>query len=452
MATHDVAQPPKRWRWESLTGGGAILQEDSYRRLWLGRLFSHTPLNAVLYTMLVLAVGQGSGQSIKSALFIVAYLLPTATLGTVSGVLVDRLPKNIVLAAINIARASLMLFLIMGSVDLWTVYLIALLLAMTSQFAAPAEAAALPMVVRSDQLTTANSTNNFGGLISQIIGFAVLPAFFLNTIGPKPLFVLAGILFGISAIFFFSIHALGSRHVNLDEMVDAVQGVRHQFAEGWQTLSRDVSAYMSVIIVVLASTASLVAVTLMPQFTSTVLNIEVQNSIFVFLPAAAGVVVGLRLVHLLERRVSRNWVIGAGFCLLAASFLGLAMTVPLANMLQGFNPLGLSDPGPVDETTARIFVTVWFSTVAAFSYSVVGVSSRALVNERMPVEMQGRIFAAQVVLTNLASVPPILFAGVISEVAGVPAVMILTVFILVGTAGWALAQAMSREQARANAA
>jgi hypothetical protein len=163
-------------------------------------------------------------------------------------------------------------------------------------------------------------------------------------------------------------------------------------------------------------------------------------------------VVGLRLVHLLERRVSRNWVIGAGFCLLAASFLGLAMTVPLANMLQGFNPLGLSDPGPVDETTARIFVTVWFSTVAAFSYSVVGVSSRALVNERMPVEMQGRIFAAQVVLTNLASVPPILFAGVISEVAGVPAVMILTVFILVGTAGWALAQAMSREQARANAA
>jgi hypothetical protein len=82
----------------------------------------------------------------------------------------------------------------------------------------------------------------------------------------------------------------------------------------------------------------------------------------------------------------------------------------------------------------------------------VGVSSRSLVNERMPVEMQGRIFAAQVVLTNLASVPPILFAGLISELAGVPAVMFLTVFIVVGTASWELARATARQEAIRNAA
>ncbi|MCH8854081.1 MAG: MFS transporter, partial [Planctomycetes bacterium] len=168
-----MAEPSlRRWRWEALTGGSAVLQEDSFRRLWLGRLFSHMGLNAVLYTLLVLAVGQGTGSTIKSALFITAYLLPTATLGTISGVLVDRLPKNLVLTAVNIGRVGLMFVLIMSDSSLWTIYGIALLLAITSQFGSPAEASALPQIVRSDQLTQANSVNTFGSLVSQLVGFA----------------------------------------------------------------------------------------------------------------------------------------------------------------------------------------------------------------------------------------------------------------------------------------
>ncbi len=89
MREEAIEARPRRWRWESLTGGAVLFQEDGFRRLWLGRVLSHTALNAVLFTLLILAVGEGSGSSIKSALFITAYLLPTATLGTISGVLVD---------------------------------------------------------------------------------------------------------------------------------------------------------------------------------------------------------------------------------------------------------------------------------------------------------------------------------------------------------------------------
>jgi hypothetical protein len=69
-----------------------------------------------------------------------------------------------------------------------------------------------------------------------------------------------------------------------------------------------------------------------------------------------------------------------------------------------------------------------------------------LVNERLPIEIQGRVFAAQVVLTNLASIPPILLAGFLSELFGVEPIMLLTVAILVGAAAWSLARAMSRPQ------
>ncbi|MBI4571166.1 MAG: MFS transporter [Chloroflexi bacterium] len=436
----------RRWRWESLTGGGVLFQDDDFRRLWLGRLLANTALNAVLYTLLVLAVGEGNGASLKSALFITAYLLPTATLGTFSGVVVDRLPKNFVMAAVNITRAVLMVMLLLAGDNLLTVYLVALLIAVTSQLSGPAEAAALPHVVRPDQLTRAISTNNFGGLVSQVVGFAVLPPLFLNTIGHRPLFFVAAGLFAGAAAVFYGIGGLGSRRINIARSKDAVRDVRSQFAEAWETLARDTVAYMSVIIVVLASTASLVGVTVMPLFMHEVLDIEVRNAIFVFLPAAAGIIAGLRLVHLLERRVARGWLVGAGFGLLAASFVCLGLTVPFANALEEINPFGVFDPGPFGETSARIVVTIVFSTVAAFAYSVLGVSTRSLVNERIPVQMQGRVFAAQVVLTNLASIPPILLAGALADVAGVQPVMILTVALLVVAAAWAFARAIFRPE------
>ena len=443
MTMPEVAEAAqRRWRWESLTGGAEILQEDAYRRLWLGRLFSHTALNAALFTLLVFAVGNG-GSSIKSALFITAYLLPTATLGTFSGVIVDRLPKHVVLALVNASRAGFMVLLLMTSTNLWFVYIVALLTATTSQFAAPAEAAAVPQVVRSDQLTVANSTSNFGGLVSQIVGFAVLPPFFLNTIGGRPVFLIAAVLFSVSVIFFLGIDRLGTRKVDIDGTIEAVRDMRKQFAEGWETLKRDLAAYMSVVIVVLASAASLVAVTLMPAFTQETLDIPVRNAIFIFLPAAAGIVAGLRLVHLLERRIQKQWLVGAGFVLLATAFVCMALTKPFGSVLEDMNPLGAFDPGPFGDTSARIVVAVVFSTMAAFSFSVVGVASRSLVNERMPLEIQGRVFAAQAVLANLASIPPIMFAGILSELVGVEPVMSLTVFILVGAAGWALLRALS---------
>ena len=435
--------PGRRWRWETFAGG-AILHEDGFRRLWLGRLCSHTALNAVLYTLLVLAVGNGGSSSVKSALFITAYLLPTATLGTISGVLVDRLPKNLVLAAINVARLGLMLVLIMSSTtNLWTVYGVALLVAITSQFAAPAEASALPQVVQPQQFTSANSASNLGGLISQIAGFAILAPIFLNTVGPRPLFFAAAILFAAAAVFFLTIHTLSDKDIDLDSTVDAVRDVRNQFAEAWERLTQDMATYMAVVMTVLAHTASLVAVTLMPRFTQYVLDIPVENAIFVFMPAALGVLLGLRLVQLLERRVRRGWLVGAGFILLIASFFCLALVVPLGAMLAGATSM--------NETAARIVVTIGLSSSAVFSYSVAGVSGRSLVHERMPPEYQGRVFAAQVVLTNLASIPPILLAGLLAALLSAQVVLAATMIVLASVALWAVAQASLRATANSHA-
>jgi hypothetical protein len=200
---------------------------------------------------------------------------------------------------------------------------------------------------------------------------------------------------------------------------------------------------MAVIITVLASTASLVAVTLMPLYTRDVLGIAVQNSIFVFAPAAVGVLLGLRLVQRLERRAPRAWLVGAGFILVITAFFTLAFVGPLGAML--------ADVTSMSQTAARVAVTILVSSVAAFAYSVLGVSSRSMVHERIPVEYQGRVFSAQVVLSNLASIPPILLAGLLTTLLGPEIVLGFTMIILAAVALWAVAQASLRSTTYANA-
>ena len=187
-------------------------------------------------------------------------------------------------------------------------------------------------------------------------------------------------------------------------------------------------------------------------FHADVLDVPVRHSIFIFAPAAIGIVAGLRLVQVLERRARLGWLVGAGFILLIVSFVCMSLTVPFAESLEALNPAGIFSPGPLGETSARIIIAIIFSTAAAFSFAVVGVASRSVVNEQVPNEIQGRVFAAQAVLTNLASIPPILLAGLLSELVGVAPVMILTVAILVGAAGWSLANAYARQESANDAA
>jgi MFS family permease len=65
----------------------------------------------------------------------------------------------------------------------------------------------------------------------------------------------------------------------------------------------------------------------------------------------------------------------------------------------------------------------------AFTFTFVNVIGRSLVNERIPREMQGRVLAAQTVLTNLASIPPILLTGLAADFVGVsPVFFVVAIF------------------------
>jgi hypothetical protein len=61
----------------------------------------------------------------------------------------------------------------------------------------------------------------------------------------------------------------------------------------------------------------------------------------------------------------------------------------------------------------------------AFAFTFLNIVGRSTINERMPNEIQGRVLAGQTVLTNLASIPPILLTGILADVIGVAPVFVI---------------------------
>lgn len=409
-------------RLSSLAGGSYLFESNTYLRFWLGRLASHTASNAVLYALLILVVRE-TGSAIHSSLFVVSYILPAAVLGSFSGVLADRVPKGLVLFGGNLARGVLA-FLLIGSYEsVWTLYGMGLLLALASQFISPAEGAALPLVVPRQDLTAANAANNLGSLISQVAGMAVLAPLFLALFVP-PLFLVASALFFVGAALFGTTLGFGFDNARRIQRV-TVREVREQFARAWRTLSKDTPSYMSVVTVTLASVTALVTVSLAPRYVDGVLHVAPQWAVFVLSPAALGILGAMRLAPGLERLLLKAQIVALSFGVLVLGMVVIGMVRPVGATFESL--LGLNATG------ARLLVTSVFAVLVAGAYTLINITARSIVNERIPVEMQGRVFAGQVVLSNLASIPPILLTGAIAQVLGADRIFV-AVGVVVGMA------------------
>jgi MFS family permease len=398
----------------------------------------------MLYGFLILVVRE-TGSSIHTSLLILSLIVPPATLASVSGVVTDRLPRGLILFLGHVLRALLAVAFVVSSGDVWIIYGIALGFGIVGQFSGPVESALLPHIVQRERLTAANSMFNLGGAVGQTVGVLILAPLFLKTVGADSLFTVIAMLYVVAAGMVLTVPNLGFRELSDAQRQSAqatFRGVRAEFAEGWQTLRRDRAAYMGMILLVLGSASLLVTASLAPRFADQVLGISTENAVYVFAPSVAGVVLGLRVVDWLTHQVSKSWVVTAGFILVVLSMVAMAMVPQSGRLLENQNPLGLFSPGPFGTTAARVMVTLVFAGMTGFAYSVVNVAGRSLLNERVPVAMQGRVFAAQTVLSNLASIVPLLLAGALADWWGVSPVLIAVAVGVLVIALWGAFQSM----------
>jgi DHA3 family macrolide efflux protein-like MFS transporter len=435
------ARPPRFDFW-AFIGGKSLIEAPRFRRLFEQHILGQMGQYSINYALLVLAVGN-SGSSIRAGLFVLAFTIPSATLGPVAGVIVDRLSRGFVLSATNVGRALLCVGLLLSMKGLGIIYLFALGFSALSQFNTPATASALPLVVGQHDLTRANSLINLGGLFAEAVGIVGLAALTLKTVGPDPLLVVLACCFGAAAFLAATISGLTERATG-QQIQRAVQaGVRLQFARAWQTLRRDVPSYLALIINVVGTAALLIGVALLPRYSKEELGVSTENVVFIFAPGAIGIFAGLRGVNWLSSLMGKSRAQALGLIVFVLSLLSFGFVANGAALLAHWNPFGVAHPGPLHGRGARVVITMVTAVFTGFGSSLTSVASRAIINERIPLEMQGRVFAAQNVLANVASAAPLVFAAAIAEVVGPRPVLVGTAVAITVLVGWAALRARS---------
>lgn len=409
--TSDATQQPTQGITpdETATQALPLLHDARFQLFLLARIAVQTAQIALLYVLLVIVIDT-TGSSVHTSLFVLCSVLPSVLLGLPAGTIVDFLPNKLVAVLANLLRAVLCVLLLRSDLSVWNIYLITLGLWSVHQFYAPAESAALPALVHRERFVSANAWFNFALTAAQLLGAVILAPFTLKTVGPRPLFVIAMLLFLAAGIALLVIPGLSPGRATWDRRL----GVRAALAQGWSVLRRDQAAYQAIVEYILVGTAMGTLLVLLPHYMQRILDTSSENTVFVFAPAAIGVVIGLRTTPYLSRHLASHTIVSLGFFLFALCMAGFAFVHQFTTFLQ--------DQGvPLDRAEQIVHIppvitgAMILSLPAGLAFSLVSVAARTVLYERAPVESRARVFATQNAIANFISLLPLFAVGVLAD-------------------------------------
>jgi MFS family permease len=432
-------------------GFRTVVRNRLFLRLWVAQLISQTIMNASNYGMIILIAVQSKSVTATGGA-IAAFSLPAALFGAPAGVIVDRFDKRFVLWASNalrgLASIGFVVSLLVNPHALWPVYCLILFIAIIGQFFAPAEGAAIPMLVHRDELVNALALFNITFTLSQAAGLillgplviATLPSFSVGggvVISPvMSLFLLVGALFFVCALLVRSIPH--QRLVNRDRPAHAIEvaseggsalNIWGDIREAWRFVRQDHKLLGAVLQLSIAGTVIAVIAEIAPRFVKEFFNLPEQYAALVFVPAGAGLVLGsIALPHLVKHvRKGRPRLIIAGLVMLAAS----AVLVTLVHALVMHMP---HSRGASSRTYIVVVLALTF--FMGFALDLINIPAQTTMQERSPDWLRGRVLALQGMLFNAATVPIVFLIGLVADVYSLPPA-ILTVALFVLLAGLA---------------
>ena len=392
---------------------GPLLENRRFVSLCLARFLSSTAQHAIYFGLLIVVV-ERTGSSIHSGLLIFSFLLPGVLTGLYAGVVADRSPKRLVMFLSQGLRAVACLAFFLWGDSVWRLYAVTIAFATVAQFNSPAESAAVPAIVSYERLASANALLNLTSILAQGAGMLAMAPVFMKTVGEEPLFIVAALLFAGAAFVVTSLWGLEARARHGEQPMVVGRGLSGEFRKAWRTILHDSRIYSAVVQLTLATTAILVLVAVLPHYLSEVLDTRVDNAAFVFAPAAIGLVAGLRLAPWLGQQIGNAQVVTVGFVLFLVCLASLGFVEELANLMRD-QATPFTDAIEWTGLSLEATVAMGLSIPLGFAYSLVGVAARAVLHERAPADMLGRIFAMQMVMGSLASIIPLFIVGGLAE-------------------------------------
>ncbi len=437
--------PRKSGGQASRNGLFAVIKLDGFRKLWIGQIFSQLADKFYIVLMVYLIaqywVGntpQGNEALAEMAAAIrmnfetraqkitllatgiyIANTIPAMFLGTFAGVGADRWPKKRVMIASNGLRALLVIFtpicLLSGpnwmglSWGYWALLGMTFLESVLTQFFAPAEQAAIPLLVPRENLLAANSLYQATSMGATIVGFALgepilrlLRQMFLAIGIDGGEFLLLPLCYGIAAISISTISlkenlTTKSKNNVLSEIGDALNVLKQR---------PRVRGAMLHLVLLYSLLAALY-----------VLSISLASSINELGPTQFGT-------------------------LLAMSGLGMALgAVFIAQIGHSFSRRKLTSTGLGTITWTLVLLgqlkgslgfTLMLCAVLGVGAALVAIPAQTTLQEDTPEEQRGKVFGLQNNFINIALSVPLVIAGtLVSSYGLIPVLWLLAGLALI---------------------
>ncbi len=472
------AMPPDELSLPNLppTGGGSdpergflpVLKNRSFLTLWGGQVFSQLADKVYLVLMIALIASrfQSEDQTISGwvSSIMIASTIPAVLFGSIAGVYVDRWSKKAVLVTTNLLRGSLVVFLpfLLWLTKSWAPWNglpvgfyvllgITFLVSTLTQFFAPAEQSAIPLIVERRHLLSANSLYTTTMMASVIVGFAVGEPLLAIAdsiathlgwtavgLGKELIvggsYVIAGVILMLLKIkeknpypsFQFSSNGAtpngatpdGANPVASAEKPEEPPHVFADIRDGVRYLGQQHQVRGALIqLVILFSVFAALAV-LAVRLAEVIP--EIKSSQFGFLLAAGGVgmAIGATFIGYFGQRFSHSRLSLWGSLGMALALAGLAF---FSNHL--------------------IPVLLLLGSVGLCS-AIVGVPMQTTIQEQTPEEMRGKVFGLQNNAINIALSLPLALAGIAETFFGLRIVFLglATLMVAGGVLSWYIAR------------
>jgi MFS family permease len=384
---HPASPPPDR------SGLDALLRNRPFLALWTGQLLAQVA-DKIFYVLLIILLktggytpGQNTEHSMLSAVMI-AYTLPAIVFGSAAGIVVDRFSKKQMLIACNVIRAVLIVALPFLPKAFFVLLTMTFLVSTVTQFFAPAEAAAIPLAVGREGLMSANAlfaSSTMGGIIVGMTIGEPLFSWVKHSFGAASQEFLLGGLYLISAGLIYAMRIKeahpGSSGKNVHPWQDLKEGLRyvkhnHLVSNAMVQLTILYSVFAALQVLAIALSG----------------KIGLKETQFGFLLAAAGVGMVFGAAFL------GHW--GASFHQKPLPLIGFLMMGFVLAMFA---------------FVRHLWVGFGLSALFGFGASLINGPMQALIQEKTPESMRGKVFGLENNAINIALSLPLALTGPLTD-------------------------------------
>jgi predicted MFS family arabinose efflux permease len=394
-------------------GFTALIKNRSFMFLWGGQVVSQVADKVFFVLLIALLETYRSPaaleNSMRSALMI-SLTLPAILFGSLAGAIVDIFPKKQIMVISDLLRGILTLAIPFLPKEFLLLLVMTFLISTITQIFAPAEQAAIPMLVKPENLMSANALFTTTMMGSLIVGFAIgdpvlsVAKFIGGDYAQE--FLVAGLYF-LAAILGqmigFKEPKSNYQSLNKNPWRDFKSGLNYLWN---QRLIRDAMLQLTI----LYSTFAALTVLAIPLST----EIGLKETQFGFLLAAAGV--GLLLGAGMLGHWGDRWQ---------------NKPLPLIGFISIAFVLG------VFSFTHRLDLGLVLSALVGLGAALIAVPMQTLIHQKTPESMRGKVFGFQNNAVNIALSAPLAIAGPLTDRFGLQNVLFAMSVVVAGSGIWA---------------